>query len=237
MPSRVYNAVATRPRASKRRRTKEGPTRYIMSKTFSSSRSFPSPPKARMTLRYWTDKFDVTGAAAGIAGSHVFSANGCYDPDITGTGHQPIGFDQYMAIYDHYTVIGAKMKLFCQNQLSSAPQYIGIRLNDAASPSSNPLEIVENGNVELKLLSVAGTSATQNLGTLSLSCNVAKFLGRGQLLSDSQCKGTASANPAEQVYFQVFAFTNDGSTGGIVKCSAMIEFDVVFHERTILGTS
>ncbi len=35
---------------------------------------------------------------------YVFRLNSLYDPDLTGTGHQPYGFDQFAALYSRYKV-------------------------------------------------------------------------------------------------------------------------------------
>ena len=67
----------------------------------------PVPLKMAATLLY-SDQITLN-PAAGTVSKHVFSANGLFDPNITGVGHQPRGFDQYMALYNHYTVIGARI--------------------------------------------------------------------------------------------------------------------------------
>ena len=35
--------------------------------------------------------------------------NSLFDPDQTGTGHQPYYFDQFAALYNRYTVLGSKL--------------------------------------------------------------------------------------------------------------------------------
>jgi hypothetical protein len=35
---------------------------------------------------------------------HHFRTTAVYDPDYTGTGHQPYGFDQHSRLYNHYIV-------------------------------------------------------------------------------------------------------------------------------------
>lgn len=60
-------------------------------------------------LKYSTDiQLNATAASIDV---HVFSANGLYDPDVTSTGNQPRLFDQYMALYNHYTVVAAAISV------------------------------------------------------------------------------------------------------------------------------
>ena len=35
--------------------------------------------------------------------------NSLFDPNLSGLGHQPRGFDQLMAVYEKYTVVAAKI--------------------------------------------------------------------------------------------------------------------------------
>ena len=41
----------------------------------------------------------------------MFRGNSCFDPDYTGTGHQPRYFDQYAAVYQKYKVTASSCKV------------------------------------------------------------------------------------------------------------------------------
>jgi len=60
------------------------------------------PNTKTLNLRY-VENFTLN---PGVLGSsvNVFSMNGLFDPNISGTGHQPMFFDNYMAIYGQYRV-------------------------------------------------------------------------------------------------------------------------------------
>lgn len=60
-----------------------------------------SRPRQRVILRYTQEG---TLASAAASGTQVFRANSCFDPDLTGTGSQPVGFDQWSAFYNRYIV-------------------------------------------------------------------------------------------------------------------------------------
>ena len=59
-------------------------------------------------MRY-VEEFELNPGLGSVA-SYVFRANGLYDPNYTGAGHQPYGFDQWMTYYNQFTVLGSKMK-------------------------------------------------------------------------------------------------------------------------------
>jgi hypothetical protein len=56
--------------------------------------------------------------SAGAPASYLFHANGLYDPDHTGAGHQPHGFDQIMALYKNYQVLSSAIEVTLFPQLT-----------------------------------------------------------------------------------------------------------------------
>lgn len=76
------------------------------------------PNKMRASLRYCDSiNLDLTSIASDMGGqgvtndivSHSFRVNGCFDPDMAVGGHQPRGFDEYMNIYERFTVVSSKL--------------------------------------------------------------------------------------------------------------------------------
>lgn len=62
-----------------------------------------------VTLPYVTNHVAILQDANLHRVSRVFYANGLYDPDITGTGHQPQGYDQWGDLYRTATVLKSKI--------------------------------------------------------------------------------------------------------------------------------
>ena len=91
------------------------------------------PLKYTCKLRY-TDTIVLDAPSDGTA-YHTFRANNIFDPDYSGTGHQPRHFDMLAEIYDNYTVIGSKIsaKIVGYANTSDDAQAIGIRIAPDAS--------------------------------------------------------------------------------------------------------
>lgn len=140
--------------------------------------------------------------ASGVAGTYTFSANGLYDPNISGTGHQPYGFDQLMALYNHYTVLGARIKITPINGSANLYYTLGIKLCDTTQlNSSTPDYIMEQPGFRKRV--VANNAAVSAPG---MSCNFSckKFFrhrSKALVLANTDLRGSASVNPAEQAYF------------------------------------
>jgi len=211
------------------------PRTNVMVSRLSTRKMYPTLPSLRTTVRYFTGIRNLNGGAGGIAAAHVFSSNGLYDPDITGTGHQAIGFDQLMLMYDHYTVVGSKIVVDFRNDDTANPYNVGIRVADSTTVITDTQEWVENGYNNYKLLNIG--PSTPCVTRMSEQVDIAKYLGRKDALADSQLKGTAASNPAEQVFFHVSAFTLGGVDGAQISFQACLEFDVIFHERKAVATS
>jgi len=66
--------------------------------TVSMGKTF-APDGAIVHLKY-TTLLNLSGSSATT--EYIFTGNGLYDPDVTGTGGQPDGFDQWNNIYTRY---------------------------------------------------------------------------------------------------------------------------------------
>lgn len=184
-------------------------------------------------LRY-CDSSTLTPAAGAIS-NYILRANDCYDIDYTSTGHQPMGFDQLMVNYNHFTVIGSKLTVsfIGASEDFLAAIYVSGNLSDGAGAAS---EIKERGRTNYRLVPCTGSNAGK--ATLRHSFSAKKFFHCKAIIGESQYKGTTSASPTEQAYYYVTVASNDGaSTVGTVKISFQLEVIVVFSEPKSIGQS
>lgn len=173
--------------------------------------------------------------AAGNPAVQVFSCNGIFDPNITGTGHQPRGFDQLMVMFSHYVVISTKITFSVGVNASAAfdsVMFITPKQTPTVGTSLN--DYLEQRFTRHKYLG-AGPSATP--GQITYKLNPNKFLGRSHPLSDSQLKGAQSVNPVEQVFFHCAHSPLLGADLGQSICSAVIEYTVIFIEPRLPAQS
>lgn len=68
------------------------------------------PQAIRTKLRY-VERLAFEMQSATAPSSYQFRANNLYDPNYGAGGHQPRGFDQFMAQYGEYTVHGATISI------------------------------------------------------------------------------------------------------------------------------
>lgn len=141
-------------------------------------------------------------------GTYVFRANSVYDPDFTGTGHQPMMFDTYMALYDHYQVKWSSIKVINTPTFSGTqthPPIWGVYLSDAASGVSamqNVNQLLEQrDHGPFKMAGLRDNSSNLRMQTIKRSVNIRKFVGTRD---HSLLRGDAGSNPSEDVYFIIW---------------------------------
>lgn len=159
----------------------------------------------------------------------VYAAGDLYDPYRSGLGHQPRGFDQIMALYDHFVCLGSKLKINSTlTGASSAPVKMGITLLDDSTTltttgymeSPNTVFTVLNQEYPTRSLVGKGYSAKQ-------------FLGRSHPLSDPDLKGDASNSPSENAFYHIWCSAETSTDPPEVVTTIELDFAAAFIEPKI----
>ncbi len=189
--------------------------------------------RAYRKLRY-SDSFQLASTSGAVT-SYVFAANGLYDPNVTGTGHQPMGFDDMMLFYNHYTVLRCTIQVICK-AASASKMTVGLKMDAAPTPITDINRIVEMGGMVIEYLDFSTTfGATKRL---EATLDIARIQGvsRSALTADTSLRGTSVANPSEMSYFHVQSWDAAAQTG-TVNVDAILDFEVVFTEPRDASTS
>lgn len=232
MPSMKKGRASTTTTVTKRQRT-AAPTKkkgWKANPAIVNVGKNPIPKRYYGTFKYTTNvTFNVV---AGVA-SYLFNCNGMFDPDQTGAGHQPLYFDQIMAMYDHYTVLRSKIKIVAA-PVSTITNgvLLAMYIDDDTSTTSDAIQASERIESVWKY----GTPATGNCDwTLWLTWDAKKTFG-GDVLDNTALSGTASANPTEiQVYAVKMYDPGLANSNGFLQ--AEIEFYACFDEFVTTAVS
>jgi len=114
----------------------------FMSKVSRWNKSFGFPDRLVVKLRY--DDIKQLTMTSGALGLLQFNMNSIFDPDITGTGHQPKGLDQYFGLYDKAVVTSAKIVVKCVTITTTSAGLFGISLRNDTGISITPDVYVED---------------------------------------------------------------------------------------------
>jgi hypothetical protein len=144
--------------------------------------------------------------------TNVLRANDLFDPEFTGTGHQPMGFDQLMTWYNHFVVVHARLVCTFKNTANTSPT-VCIRQDGDSTPITVIDRIVELGGCVMDTLSLKNVYGGDSV--LEMSLDIAKLQGvsRSAITSDPSLQGNAAASPAEVTYFHIQMWDSVGATG------------------------
>jgi hypothetical protein len=171
-------------------------------------------------------RYCITGTLTSTAGSssyQVFSANGIYDPDTTGAGHQPLYYDQYALLYNKYVVLGSKITIELSNGTTS-PFLCTLVGDDDSTISTTPFTRMEQNNSTFSVLPPIGGGTRILVGTYEPLAQL------GVAAKDDGASATAfGSNPTEGWHYALVVNTMD-SASQTMYYTCEIEYTVKFSE-------
>lgn len=192
------------------------------------------PDRAHVILVY-SESVTITSGTVGVAGVYVFAANGLYDPNITGTGHQPVGFDQMMLFYNHYVVVRSRFKGFYRSATANYGGYASVAVKGTSTTVTDATRLVEDGYVKYHPLGIPSSSTA--FKSLEMPHNTAAFQGVVDPTDNPDLAGDSAANPAEITYFHLSYWNDLDNTAISCQVNVLIEYEVVFREPRPLTQS
>lgn len=187
------------------------------------SKVFGFPNSLITRLRY-CDTIVLTGTL-GARALNVFAANGIFDPDITGVGHQPMYRDTFADIYDQYCVLGSKITVDFSPTTALVPTLVGIVGDDDSSITTSVQNLLEQNNGVSKLLGTPGSEAV----TLTNTFSPLRMFGVN-VKDDGSAATAIGANPSELWTFAVWSASADGASTTVINIRVEIEYTVKFSE-------
>lgn len=197
-------------------------------------------PRSKLVKLRYVDQITIN-PASGINGVHVFSANGMYDPDVTGIGHQPANFDKWMKNYDHYTVVGSKIRVMYTPSITTTviPGMFGVLLSDDGNTVGS---LTQNSLLEQPRLSyskkvVGIPSANSVPATVTKKFSARKFFGVKPVGGGKTFQGSDAANPTEQAFYEVWVAPILANDPGAMYFTVTIDYLAVLTEPQLSEAS
>lgn len=200
-------------------------------------------PKTRMMMFPYIDhqKMDV-GVYPAIQ-QYFYSCVNMNDPVVAVGGHQPLGHDQAMELYDHFVVAGAKITVtFNSTSTSAYPVVCGIYLCDSTTvTTTNIAQLLEQGKSRYKYLNIQdGAKSCTITSTYSAKkwFNVTNIKDNRTLLGGAF--STGSTYTGDGVYWCVFVASPEygGATDPPeIFSNIRIQYNALLSEPKELGAS
>lgn len=217
MPRRVRKA----PRRPRRKAQKKS------SMTLVNRALHPIPARFITKMKY--SEYVDSGA---LTGQYAFNLNSLFDPNRTGFGHQPYGFDTLATLYNRYRVISCGYRLQLAGDATSAFILSALPANEIVS-SLSISEMRENPRCKYIQQNPGSTALT-----LSGKCYIPSLTGRtkSQYMSDDRYSANVTTSPAELAILNLQT-ANTADTIISTKIQVLLEFTVEWFDIKNLAQS
>lgn len=173
------------------------------------------------------------GTTTSVApGTFTIRMNSLYDPQYTVGGLQPRGYDEMMAIYGQYRVLGLKIKLYGQT-LTSGSAIIGYAINSSAIAPGDVNSYLEARNKKFRFCTTDRPVVISTYTSMSKAFGISPKIVR----IDDDYQAGLGANPARTQYLHLFWQNNDETTSNGFNIRCCLEFYAMFSHPNVLSSS
>lgn len=153
---------------------------------------------------------------------YVYRLNSCFDCDQSGVGGQPMGFDQWKALYSVYRVVAVEVEVQAVGNGAAANGLLAVAPTDTNGGFLSAEEIAG-----LRHARGASFSPTQ-VGKVRALWRIGALLGRSDqtILADPNCSAAVTANPVTQFYLTIGIESGNAAAG-----QAMVWTKITYYVR------
>lgn len=184
------------------------------------------PDSVRVALKY-SQIVAFTGSAAPAA--QTFAINSLFDPDFSGTGHQPSFFDFWSSAYSRYCVLGASAILWIENETTTnTGANFACCYSDVNVSAQNTEFITESNRSKSGVVGPAGSMNVKKVVMPAIT--MAQLMGQPAVEPDDNMYAAVSASPTDPGYMVFRVSASDSASTITVRVKFTILFDAVFKD-------
>ena len=186
-----------------------------------NARKYPLPEVFRTTLVYFEQ---INFVAVTTPQLYIFRGNGPYDPNQTGTGSQPVGYDNLATFYSSIGTVASRITITLMNNTQTV-----VQLALAPTLASNTVSSYEQLRYfgkAVKLLDLDGTSrGGRSHGKIIHTGVSVAVVGKPW---DNDFSSLVTAVPYQQWYWTIAFQNSDQASNLSVNMQVTLEYDVVY---------
>jgi hypothetical protein len=195
-------------------------------------------PLERLVKMRYSSYVDFAGTS-GVLETQVVSCGDIHDPDISGIGHQPLGYDQWTTFFGDYVVVRSRIEVtFMYNQAQSAntQPVVGIyRDNSSAAAASSWTTLLEQGR---SVHAVLPPSMSTPVTKLTLDYDARRDFNLKDIKDNTdRIGGSFGASPTEMMYYVIWVQGRDQSTTSASAIVYTVDYDVIVSKPKELAAS
>lgn len=187
------------------------------------------------TKLVYFERASLDPGLGGIAADYVWRLNSLYDPNLTGTGHQPAGFDQLMALYKYYAVVAAHAHVTFQSADPDNESLVMCHVNTLSTALTDCQAAIENGRTNFQVIGKEGSS--RDITEMILSVSIPQETSSRDVLDNQELWGTQSTDPTNIVYLHTTAQPNSSNNASVIGLYVAITYTAYFFEPRTVASS
>lgn len=229
---RKYFKRRARRKYGRKRRPKYNPRSRVTSKVMRQPTGIPD--KMYIKLKYSTNQ--LIASSGNTPGLYIFRGNSVFDPDYSGIGDQPVGFDQWAQFYKDYKVLASKITVTAIAQSNLAANVACVSINPETSvPTTGltPINLIQHPYSRHRYIGQGDGPAPP---TFSNYMTTKKMYGLKDVC-DEQYIANVATNPQIQWYWNVSISPTNNTTSVGANIVAVITYYVEFSNRILLPQS
>lgn len=198
--------------------------------------SKPMPGQLKCRLKYATANLVLTSGAT--ATNYIFSTTDLFDPNVSGAGHQCLGYDEMGAFYRQWRVTGCRYKVTFFGAGADGMKVLVFPHRAAATIPVSTIEVLsEMSRAKMKVIS---TDTPMKDGVFSGYINNARVLGitPEKYRVDDVYSGTTTTSPIGAGVDLLLSMQYRDNASNI-NCNVHVEllYDCVFWGTKVLSQS
>jgi len=211
---------------------------YQLQRTGFTEKARPSwqflDPHQYLTFKY--SDFQSFTLATLVGTQQLYRMNSLFDPDKTGAGHQPYGYDQITPLYLRYRVLRFRYKI---TFATSSSDYFAlvIPINGALqSAISNLTTFTQAAESPRGRSTIVSSSTVSIVMTGNVALNALNGTTRLEYLADDRFQSATGSNPTEVIDLAIGWFNPSGGTITI-NFGAQLEYEADVHDPILQAQS
>lgn len=174
--------------------------------------ALPTKTSSRLKFRFIDNGYDMsTLVGSAYQALQVFRGNSLFDPDYSGVGVQPYGFDNQAAMFTRYKVLSSKIKVYLTTLSGvNCPKIRAYIMPNLA------ISLAYNDTSDLARMPYvkAKTFGLGSYKSQGLQCSMKNYATTNQILgkargNDGDSSSTVGANPTNAWYWLIYVDTSE----------------------------
>lgn len=176
-------------------------------------------------------------STSGAVGTNQYRGNSLFDPDYSGTGTQPSGFDELASLYERYRVLGSTCIVNFVSNTSQNDDLCVFPTNTATLVGTDNTIRAEYPYAQRKIANVYQAPPSNTRFAQYMSTSKMYGVSKQKVRDEEDYSAATTANPSNSFFWNVSYQAVDRASTQSLYYTIRIEYYCTFYKRRALNQS